>query len=80
MPNVIKAQAGYKVQPLSAFLNQPAPGAAPKIDFVPATTPGIKDNFYAYLDAPLEFVPITADNKEIRASVGVGPAMPSLPT
>jgi hypothetical protein len=76
MPNVIKAQAGYKVQPLSAFLNQPAPAAAPKIDFVPATTPGIKDNFYAYLDAALEFVPITSDNKEIRArlaSVGVGP-------
>jgi hypothetical protein len=76
MPNVIKAQAGYKVQPLSAFLNQPAPAAAPKIDFVPATTPGIKDNFYAYLDAALEFVPITPDNKEIRArlaSVGVGP-------
>ena len=45
--NVVKVQAGYKVQPLSAFLKQPAPAAAPKIDFLPATTAGIKDNFFA---------------------------------
>ena len=38
MPNVVKVQAGYKAQPLSAFLKQPAPPAAPKIDFLPATT------------------------------------------
>jgi hypothetical protein len=76
MPNVVKVQAGYKVQQLSAFLNQPAPPAAPKIDFVPAKTAGIKDNFFAYLDAALEFVPVTPESKEIRArlaSVGVGP-------
>ena len=57
MPNVEKVQAGYKAQPLSAFLKQPAPPAAPKIDFVPATTAGIKANFYEYLDAALQFVP-----------------------
>jgi len=76
MPNVVKVQAGYKVQPLSAFLNQPAPAAAPKIDFLPATTEGIKDNFYAYLDAALEFVPDTAENKDVHArlaSIGIGP-------
>jgi hypothetical protein len=76
MPNVMKVQAGYKVQPLSAFLNQPAPPAKPKIDFLPATTPGIKENFYAYLDAALEFVPLTQENKAIRAkiaSIGIGP-------
>ena len=33
MPNVVKVQAGYKVQPLSAYLHQPAPPAAPAIDF-----------------------------------------------
>src|SRR6476469_3708040 len=33
MPNVVKVQSGYKVQPLSAFLEQPAPPAAPAIDF-----------------------------------------------
>ena len=43
MPNVVKVQAGYKAQPLSAFLKQPAPPAAPTIDFLPATTKGIKD-------------------------------------
>jgi hypothetical protein len=76
MPNVVKLQAGYKVQPLSAFLNEPAPPAAAKIDFVPATTAGIKENFFTYLDAALEFVPVTPENREIRArlaSVGVGP-------
>jgi hypothetical protein len=76
MPNVVKIQAGYKAQPLSAFLNQPAPPAAPEIDFVPASTAGIKKNFFAYLDAALEFVPVTPESKEIRdrlASVGIGP-------
>jgi len=76
MPNVEKVQAGYKVQPLSAFLHQPAPDAAPKIDFVPATTAGIKDNFFEYLSAALEYVPPSADDKAIRsklASIGVGP-------
>src|SRR5436190_1193647 len=33
MPNVVKVQAGYKVQPLSAYLKQPAPAAAPTVDF-----------------------------------------------
>jgi hypothetical protein len=65
MPGVVKVQAGYKGQPLSAFLKQPAPPAAPKIDFVPATTAGIKANFYEYLDAALQFVP-TDDNKDSR--------------
>ena len=30
MPNVVKVQSGYKVQPLSAYLKQPAPAAAPQ--------------------------------------------------
>jgi len=76
MPNVVKVQAGYKVQPLSTFLNQPMPPAAPEINFFPATTAGIKDNFYEYLDAALEFVPVTPEDKEIRAkltTIGIGP-------
>jgi len=76
MPNVVKVQAGYKAQPLSAFLKQPAPPAAPKIDFLPATTAGIKENFYEYLDAALQFVPVTPEDKAIRtklASIGIGP-------
>ena len=77
MPNVVKIQSGYKPRPLSAFLNQPAPPAAPKIDFVPATTAGIKNNFFEYLDAALQFVPETARDKAVRAKlarIGIGPA------
>ncbi len=76
MPNVVEVQSGYKVQPLSALLNQPAPPAAPVINFVPAGTKGIKDSFFEYLDAALEFVPETPDTKDIRAKIariGVGP-------
>ena len=40
MPNVVKVQAGYKAQPLSSFLHQPAPPAAPKLDFLRPTPPG----------------------------------------
>lgn len=74
--NVEKVQAGYKAQPLSAFLKQPAPPAAPKIAFVLASTAGIKDNFFEYLDAALQFVPETARDKAVRAKlakIGIGP-------
>jgi len=76
LPNVIKVQDGYKVEPLSAFLKQPAPAAAPTIDFSPATTEGIKENFWSYLDAALEYVPETDMDKDIRnklATIGIGP-------
>ncbi|KQQ13510.1 cell envelope protein [Methylobacterium sp. Leaf122] len=76
MSKVEKVQAGYKAQPLSAFLKRPAPPAAPKIDFFPATTAGIKDNFFQYLDAALQYVPETPRDKAIRArlaKIGIGP-------
>ena len=76
MPNVLKVQAGYKVQPLSAFLKQPAPPAAAKTDFVPANNKGIKANFYQYLDAALEYVPEAPEDQAIRARlarIGIGP-------
>ncbi|TYO66044.1 DUF1254 domain-containing protein [Bradyrhizobium hipponense] len=76
MPNVEQVQAGYKAQPLSAFLKRASPPAAPKIDFLPATTAGIKDNFFQYLDAALQFVPETPRDKAIRAKlakIGIGP-------
>ncbi|MBY5817669.1 DUF1254 domain-containing protein [Rhizobium leguminosarum] len=76
MANVEKVQAGYKAQPLSAFLKQPAPPAAPMIEFLPATTAGIKKNFFEYLDVALQFVPETSRDKDIRAKlarIGIGP-------
>ena len=36
--SVKKIQSGYQVQPLSVYLNQPPPAAAPPIDFVPPVT------------------------------------------
>jgi len=76
MPNVKKVQSGYKAQPLSAFLEQKAPSAAPTIDFAPATTAGIKENFFKYLDVALQFVPETPRDEAIRtklAKIGIGP-------
>lgn len=76
MPNVEKIQSGYQAQPLSAFLKQPAPPAAPAINFVPANTAGIKANFFEYLSAALEFVPPSPETTDVRAklaSIGVGP-------
>lgn len=76
MPNVIEVQKGYQAVPLSTFMKQPAPPAATKIDFPPATTAGIKANFYEYLDAALRFVPATPEDKDLRArlaTIGIGP-------
>jgi len=76
MPNVVKIQAGYKVQPLSAFLHKPAPPAAPAIDFPKIDKDMVKTGFFDYLDFALQFAPATPDEKDIRAKlarIGVGP-------
>jgi hypothetical protein len=76
MPNVVKVQAGYKVQPLSAYLHQPAPPAAPVINFPKIDKDMVKTGFFEYLDFALQFAPATPDEKEIRAklaSIGIGP-------
>ncbi|PXX56447.1 Uncharacterized conserved protein [Pseudomonas sp. LAMO17WK12:I10] len=76
MPNVMKVQSGYKVQPLSAFLGKPAPPASPVINFSSISTAGIKENFFEYLDAALQYVPPTPEDKEVRAriaKIGIGP-------
>jgi hypothetical protein len=76
MPNVVKIQAGYKVQPLSAYLKMPAPLAAPSIDFPRIDKDLIKTNFFEYLDFMLQFAPAEAEEKAIRnklARIGVGP-------
>jgi hypothetical protein len=76
MPNVERVQAGYKAQPLSSYLKQPAPPAAPKIDFMPATSEAVEQNFFGFLDFALQFIPPSPDSKEVRARlarIGVGP-------
>src|SRR6476646_5540530 len=46
MPNVVKVQAGYKVQPPSAFLKQPPPPAAPTINFPKINKELAKSGFF----------------------------------
>ena len=76
LDNVKKVQAGYKVQTLSAYLKQPAPPAAPAIDFPKIDKELVKTNFFEYLDFALQFAPAQENEKEIRAQlarIGVGP-------
>jgi hypothetical protein len=74
--NVKKIQAGYKVQPLSAFLKQPAPPAAPTIDWPKFSDEAFKTDFPSYLDFLLQFCPEVPAEKALRAkfaSIGIGP-------
>jgi hypothetical protein len=77
MPNVEKVQAGYKAQPLSAYLKQPTTvAAAAAVDFPKIDKELVKKNFFEYLDFSLQFAPATPDEAEIRAKlarIGVGP-------
>jgi hypothetical protein len=76
MPNVEKVQAGYKVRPLSAYLNQPATVALAAVDFPKIDKEMVKKNFFEYLDFALQFAPAGPEEKEIRAKlarIGVGP-------
>jgi hypothetical protein len=75
MPNAVKVQAGYKPQPLSSYLKQPAPPAAPKIDFPKIDKETAKSNFFGLLDFLLQFAPPGPEETEIRAKlarIGVG--------
>jgi hypothetical protein len=76
--NVRKVQAGYKVQPLSAFLGQPAPKPAPAIDFIKPLTPEQErksPEFFNILNFVLQFCPTVQSEKELMARfarIGVG--------
>jgi hypothetical protein len=78
LENVKKVQAGYKVEPLSAFLGQPAPAAAPAIDFIKPLTPATQRTsleFFNILSFVLQFcptVPSEAALMERFAKIGVG--------
>ena len=77
--NVKKVQAGYKVQPLSAFLGQPAPKAAPPIDFVDPLTPAQQKTsleLFNVLNFLLQFCPTDPSETDLMARfarIGVGP-------
>jgi hypothetical protein len=78
LDNVKKVQAGYKAQPLSAFLGQPAPKAAPAIDFIKPLTPAeekTSPQFFNILNFVLQFCPTVPSETELMArfaKIGVG--------
>ena len=78
LDNVKKVQAGYKAQPLSAFLGQPAPTAAPAIDFIKPLTPDDEKTsleFFNILNFVLQFCPTDPSETELMArfaKIGVG--------
>ena len=79
MPNVQKVQAGYRVQPLSAYLKQPPAEPAPAVDFPRIDRESMKTNFFGYLDFLLRFAPPGPEEKEIRQKlvrIGIGAGKP----
>jgi hypothetical protein len=78
LDNVKKVQSGYKVQPLSAFLGQPAPQAAPAIDFIKPLTPETQKTspeFFNILSFILQFCPTVPSETALMerfAKIGVG--------
>jgi hypothetical protein len=78
LDNVKKIQEGYKVQPLSAFLGQQAPRAAPPMDFIKPLTPEeqkTSTEFFNILNFALKYCPINPSEKELMrrfAKIGVG--------
>ncbi len=76
--NVKKIQAGYKVQPLSAFLGTAAPPAAPGIDFVQPLSVDeqrASPEFFNVLNFVLQFCPMHPSEKELMARfarLGIG--------
>jgi hypothetical protein len=78
LDNVKKVQAGYKAQTLSAFLGQPAPKAAPAIDFIKPLTPAeekTSPQFFNILNFVLQFCPTDPSETELMARfarIGVG--------
>jgi hypothetical protein len=78
LDNVKKIQAGYKAEPLSSFLGQPAPTAAPAIDFIKPLTPDEEKTsleFFYILNFILQFTPTVSSETELMArfaKIGVG--------
>jgi hypothetical protein len=78
LDNVKNVQAGYKARPLSEFLGQAAPTAAPPIDFIQPLTPADQKTsleLFAILSFLLKFCPPDPPEIELMARfarIGVG--------
>jgi hypothetical protein len=79
LDNVKKLQAAYQAQPLSAFLGQPAPVAAPAIPWIPPVPPAQMQTslrFFEVMSFLLQFCEVQPSETALRAgfaSIGVGP-------
>jgi len=64
--NVKKIQAGYRAQPLSKFLGEPAPNPAPAVNW-PAPTPDMLTSpaMFSYLNFMLQFCPTNPSEKDL---------------
>ncbi|SEB19129.1 DUF1254 domain-containing protein [Paraburkholderia sartisoli] len=82
LDNVKKIQAGYKVEPLSAFEGQPAPPPAPAIDWIKPLPPGAEHTsleFFNQLAFVLQFAPVNPTEVALRhrfEQIGIVPGKP----
>lgn len=70
LDNVKQIQAGYQAQPLSSFLGQSAPTAAPSINFIQPLTPETQKTsleFFNILNFVLQFCPTHPSEQELMA-------------
>lgn len=78
LENVKKIQAAYKAEPLSTYVGQPAPEAAPPIEFIKPLTPETQKTsleFFPILNFILQFAPTVPSEEELKgrfARIGVG--------
>jgi hypothetical protein len=77
LPNVNKIQSGYHAQPLSAFLHQPAPPAAPAVDWPkPADITKQSPDIFRIVDFLFQFCPPNPSESSLLASfakLNIGP-------
>jgi hypothetical protein len=78
LDNVTQIQDGYKVQPVSAFLGQPAPVTAPAITFIKPLTPETQKTslqFFNLLNFLLTYSPTVPSETAVMdrfAKIGIG--------
>jgi len=79
LENVKQVQAGYRAEPLSAFLGTPAPAPAPAIDFIAPLTHDVQRSsveIFGVLNFLLQFCPTDPSEQALMerfAAIGVGP-------
>jgi hypothetical protein len=79
LENVRKVQAGYRAQPLSAFLGAAAPAAAPAVEWARPLTPEAQrtdPRFFEALNFVMQFTPAHESERDLRgrfAKLGIGP-------